>query len=359
MNNQLGAIMESFESKEFRTEAVDLSFGEILSLFQNKEIIIRPEYQRLLRWTDEQRSRLIESILLRLPISPIFFIEKDNGVLELIDGLQRTSSVLQFLDHKAVGQDELVLQGCDILKDINGNKFGDFSTSIRLSLKSARIRAVIVKCKGDEHVKYEMFKRLNTGGFPASAQEIRNFSSRMSSGGAQFHQILQELAADQNFKTAIDRMPQRDRDRLADEELVLRFFAVCYYRNEFSGNVREWLDNFMEDVLFFKRTDAKLDPDAFKNFFAFVANQFGNAAFSPFPNGEACGWLVPTYFDAVTGALAERFEELENAPAEELKGKLREAFEREEFKDAGGPSANSKCIMEQRIRCVRTTLLSR
>ena len=351
--------MESIDSKEIRTEAVDISFGEIFSLLQNGEIIIRPEYLRLFRWTDEQRSRLIESILLRLPIPPIFFIENDKGVLELIDGMQRTSSVLQFLDHEAVEQDELVLRGCDILKDINGNKFRDFNTSMRLRLKSTRIRAVIVKSRGNEHGKYEMFKRLHTGGSLLSAQEIRYCSSRMSSGGAQFHQRLRELAADQNFKTAIDRMPQRDMDRLADEELVLRFFAVSYYRNEFSGNAREWLDNFMEDVLFFRRTGAKLDPDTFKKFFAFVARQFGNTAFSCSCNGKACVGLVPTYFDAVAGALAECFEELENATADELRSKLREAFESDEFKDADGSSANSDCKMERRIEFVRATLLGR
>ena len=135
--------MESIESKEIRTEAVDFSFGELLNLHRDGEVIIQPEYQRLFRWSNEQRSRLIESILLRLPIPPIFLIEDDNGVLELIDGLQRTSSVLQFLDHTAINQDELLLEGCDILKEINGMKFGNFSTSIHLGLKRTPIRAVI------------------------------------------------------------------------------------------------------------------------------------------------------------------------------------------------------------------------
>ncbi|WP_027360761.1 DUF262 domain-containing protein [Desulforegula conservatrix] len=76
--------------REIRTTAVDFSFGELLNLHNDKEIIIRPEYQRLFRWTNEQRSRLIESIILGLPIPPIFLIEGEHGVLELIDGLQRT-----------------------------------------------------------------------------------------------------------------------------------------------------------------------------------------------------------------------------------------------------------------------------
>jgi uncharacterized protein with ParB-like and HNH nuclease domain len=109
------------QEREIRTTAVDFSFGELLNLHRDKEIVIRPEYQRLFRWSNEQRSRLIESIIMGLPIPPIFLIENDNGVLELIDGLQRTSSVLQFLDHEAIEQPELILQGCDFIKKLNGN----------------------------------------------------------------------------------------------------------------------------------------------------------------------------------------------------------------------------------------------
>ncbi|MFB8915378.1 DUF262 domain-containing protein [Xanthomonas phaseoli pv. phaseoli] len=74
-----------FLDREIRTTAVDFSFGELLNLHNTKEIVIRPEYQRLFRWTIEQRSRLIESIVLGLPIPPIFLIEGQSGILELID----------------------------------------------------------------------------------------------------------------------------------------------------------------------------------------------------------------------------------------------------------------------------------
>lgn len=72
---------------EVRTDSLDLSFGEITNLYSNKELVIQPEYQRLFRWDMEQRSRIIESILLELPIPQIFVIENENGVIELIDGL--------------------------------------------------------------------------------------------------------------------------------------------------------------------------------------------------------------------------------------------------------------------------------
>ena len=356
-NNQRGkTVMESIESKEIRTEAVDFSFGELLNLHRDREIVIQPEYQRLFRWTNEQRSRLIESILLRLPIPPIFLIEDENGVLELIDGLQRTSSVLQFLDHTAMNFPELVLEGCDILTEINGMRFADFNTSIRLGLKRTPIRAVIIKKSGDDYVKYEMFKRLNTGGSLLSAQEIRNCSSRMISGGSDFYAQLQSLAAKDSFKLATSRIPDADLEQRANEELVLRYFAVRYYQQKFKGNVREWLDSFMEDILF-GRTEAMNNIPEFEEFFDFIAGNFGDVAFSRSRDGQAFGRLAPAYFEAVIGAIAGDLETVAKVSSDELKSRLSDAFETPEFKAASGPGANSKDKMQQRIEIVRRALV--
>lgn len=236
--------------REIRTTAVDFSFGELLNLHNDKEIIIRPEYQRLFRWSNEQRSRLVESIILGLPIPPIFLIEGEDGVLELIDGLQRTSSILQFLDHASIGEDELVLQGCDILSELNGMTFNKLPLSVRLKVKRAPIRATIINKSGDSFVKYEMFKRLNTGGSILSAQEIRNCSSRMVEGGDVFYDAIQDMAKFPPFVHSTSRLPDSFKERRADEELVLRFFAVSFYKDHYKGNIEEWLDSFMEDILF-------------------------------------------------------------------------------------------------------------
>jgi hypothetical protein len=279
-------------------------------------------------------------------------IENSDGVLELIDGLQRTSSVLQFLDHAAIGEPELILQGCDILLEINGKKFDDFNTSVRLGLKRTPIRAVIIKKSGDDFVKYEMFKRLNTGGSLLSAQEIRNCSSRMLDGGADFYAGLQALAGYGSFRAAISRTPEQDLEQRADEELVLRYFATRYYREKFKGNVKEWLDAFMEDILF-KRLNAMDDVSEFKTFFDFIAAKFGDAAFSRSRDGQAFGRLAPAYFEAVVGALSDKIPVLSAMPAADLKQKLSEAFETPAFKAVSGPGANSKGKMDGRIELIR------
>ncbi len=340
--------------REIRTTAVDFSFGELLNLHNDKEIIIRPEYQRLFRWTNEQRSRLIESIILGLPIPPIFMIEGESGVLELIDGLQRTSSVLQFLDHSAINEPNLVLSGCDLLSDLNGLCVDDLPTTIRLKIKRSPIRATIINKSGDAFVKYEMFKRLNTGGALLAAQEIRNCSSRMVEGGDEFYDAIQEMAKFQSFANSISRLPDASKEKRADEELVLRFFAVTKYRDKFKGNIEEWLDSLMEDLLF-RKIDFRLDEwrSHFEDVFTVVSEKLGDSAFTRFNSeGKPTGRLAPAYFEAVVGTFSAYIAELRSIDPSEIKNRLITAFSSEDFRASTGPGANTIEKLERRISVV-------
>lgn len=346
--------------REIRTTAVDFSFGELLNLHRDKEIIIRPEYQRLFRWSNEQRSRLIESILMGLPIPPIFLIENDGGVLELIDGLQRTSSVLQFLDHAAIDQPELVLEGCDILTRLNGKTFDTLETVHKLKVKRTPIRATIINKSGDSFVKYELFKRLNTGGSLLSAQEIRNCSSRMVEGGADFYDTIQMLSGFEDFVKATSRLPDTMIEQRANEELVLRFFALNVARDKFKGNIEEWLDGFMESVLFHRiRFDLTKQAELFKQSFVLINSKFGDNAFTRFnSHGEATGRLAPAYFEAVCATVVAHHSELLEISGDQLLERLKCAFESADFKSATGPGANTIPKLHRRIEVVAKFLLN-
>lgn len=343
-----------FLDREIRTTAVDFSFGELLNLHNDKEIVIRPEYQRLFRWSLEQRSRLIESIVLGLPIPPIFLVEGQTGVLELIDGLQRTSSVLQFLDHDAIGEPELRLVGCDILDELNGKTFLDLPLAVRLKIKRSPIRATIINKSGDAFVKYEMFKRLNTGGSLLSAQEIRNCSSRMVDGGDLFYDAIQELAKYPAFVQATSRLPDTFKERRADEELVLRFFAVTMFRDHYHGNIEEWLDSIMESILFGRvEFDLQQQKANFEKTFDLVAEKMGDAAFTRFTDeGEPTGRLAPAYYEATAHAFSYCFEFIAALDSAEVRDKLVAAYADQRFLDSTGPGANTIPKLEQRVEVV-------
>ena len=276
-------IVEQIDQRigEVRTESLDLSFGEIVNLHAQEELIIHPEYQRLFRWSDEQKSRLVESVLLELPIPQIFVIENENGVLELIDGLQRVSTIIQFMDAAKLALTPLTLQGCDLIEGLNGLKFHDLPLSLRLRLKRSSVRTIVIKRQSKSFLRYEMFKRLNTGGAALAPQEIRNCSARMlGDSGNKFYSFLQNCAQFEPFKICIETISETDLKRKGDEELVLRFFTLKNAQHLFRGSVRDWLDDYMELVLLEKiKFDYDKELEVFQSLFKYFAEVLGAGAF--------------------------------------------------------------------------------
>ncbi len=335
-----------------------MSFGEIANLHKNRELIIQPEYQRLFRWSDQQKSHLIESILLELPIPQIFVIENPDGVLELIDGLQRTSTVLQFVEPDSVGLEPLVLEGCTLIPALNGMKFHDLPLSLRLSLKRSPLRTVVIKKQSRGFLRYEMFKRLNTGGSNLEPQEIRNCSARMlGDEGVKFYTFLVKLTQNQDFSACAEYLPQPEKEKKGAEELVLRFFASKNARDLFRGSVRDWLDNYMEEVLLAKRDFAyESEEDIFSDVFRLANQKLGDTAFLRYRGGSPVGSLPPAYFEAISIGIANARNTIRSKDSVTLREKLSELVQSEDFRAVTGPGANSREKLETRIRLAEEAL---
>ncbi|MCW5228832.1 DUF262 domain-containing protein, partial [Pseudomonas aeruginosa] len=168
--------------KKVITDGYEMSIGEIINLYKNEELVIDPVFQRLYRWDDERKTRFIESLILGIPIPPLFVYQDENGVWELIDGLQRLSTVLQLTgDLKGERADDLgvlILNGTRFIPSLNGKRWkesakdaGDgISQSLQLEIKRARVRVEILKSDSDVSAKFELFQRLNTGGVSLTEQ---------------------------------------------------------------------------------------------------------------------------------------------------------------------------------------------
>lgn len=350
-------IIEAIDQKigQVRTESLDLSIGELAALHENRELVIQPDFQRLFRWSFGQRSRLVESLLLELPIPSIFVIEKEDGVLELIDGLQRISSLVQFINPDSLGLKALVLEGCDLVPELNGNSFEDLPITLRLRIKRTGIRTVIIKRQSSQFLRYEMFKRLNTGGAKLSEQDIRNVNARMlGEKGAEFYEFLVSCAAISDYKTtASDLLPAVAIDARTDEELVLRFFAVKNFRQEFKGSISEWLDNYMEAMLLGdKKFNFKKELAEFKEIFSCLATQFGPNAFVKHRNGSPIGGLAPAYYEAVTMGCYRSLDGLMQYSPQDAQAILAKTVQSDAFREVTGPGANSLPKMERRIQII-------
>ena len=122
---------------KIRTKSLDVSFNELYDMYSDGELAISPDYQRLFRWDEEKQSRFIESLILEMPVPPIFVIETENGVYELIDGLQRVSSYLHFRSEK-LGEEKrkpLILTGCDIVEELNGLSYDNLPKALQIKIK--------------------------------------------------------------------------------------------------------------------------------------------------------------------------------------------------------------------------------
>lgn len=343
---------------EVRTDTFDMSFGEIANLHANKELIIQPEYQRLFRWSPQQKSHLIESVLLQLPIPQIFTIENDDGVLELIDGLQRTSTVLQFIDHESINEPPLFLEGCSLIPALNGMSFQDLPLGLRLSIKRSPIRTVVIKKQSKGFLRYEMFKRLNTGGSNLEPQEIRNCSARMvGEQGVKFYSLLVQLSTDPSFAACVEYLPQPDKDKKAAEELVLRFFAAKNARQAFHGNIRDWLDNYMESILLEKEIFSyQEESEIFRDIFGLATEKLGDTAFLRYRGDTPVGSLPPAYFEAIAIGIFNTREIIRDKPPSSLRAAITALVQSEAFRAVTGPGANSREKLDKRIELATYSL---
>src|SRR6185437_15851057 len=218
--------------KEIRTDGYATSIGELISLYESKEIDIHPEFQRFFRWSESQKTGLIESILLGIPIPPIFVSQRADGVWDVVDGMQRLSTIYQFIgilrDENGNSAPSLVLEGTKYLPSLKGKrweKVGEEDDSAlpsdaRLILKRAKIQVSIILRESDDTAKYDLFQRLNTGGSQLSPQEVRNCILVMLN--PKLYTWLRGLADFEPFKSCI-ALSESALQEAYDVELVLRF----------------------------------------------------------------------------------------------------------------------------------------
>lgn len=231
--------------RTIHTDGYPMSIGELTNLYRDGELIIRPPFQRLFRWDDSQKSRLIESILVGIPLPSIFVAQDEGGRWELVDGLQRVSTLLQLqglLDDKEFPQ--LVLTGTKYLPSMEGAMWNSetqrsLTSAQRLDIKRAKIDVKIVQRGSDPKTKFDLFQRLNSFGSKLSNQEIRN--AQLVGVSPDFVEWLGELANHDSF-VALLRLPEGDKSKKYDEELVLRFLFLHSKTNDEILKVRNFQD---------------------------------------------------------------------------------------------------------------------
>lgn len=271
----LAQLMEQKMKVDFNS--YDLSVKELISMVNDGLIDIAPDYQRQFRWDEERQSSLIESLFLGIPVPSLFMATNPDGTWELIDGVQRVSTVLCFAgtdeDRMRIskkGPKPLKLTGLKKLTLFNDKTFGDLPLDIQTKFRLTSIKITTLSDKSDKAVRFDLFERLNRGGVTLSDQEIRACVYR-----GRFNDFIQELALDENFRNCVHLSSTQEVDGTRDE-LVLRFFAYLYDIDSFSHSVRDFLSDYMSKASKNKKFNYSKNERLFKEVFKILNTALPN-----------------------------------------------------------------------------------
>jgi uncharacterized protein with ParB-like and HNH nuclease domain len=274
----------SLARKTVKTDDYSMSIGELMNLYKDDEITLDPAFQRLFRWEDEQKTKLIESILIGIPIPEIFVAQKSDGTWHVVDGVQRLSTIFQ-LTGILRGSEPLKLTICKYIPSLEDRVWDDLPISTQREFKKSKIKINIILTENSDEAQFELFQRLNTGGTELSEQEVRNCLMLMIKPS--FYEKINELKKYENFLACIKPLKEHQLEKEFHMELILRMLIGFDGNTNFQSFepiskalISDFIDketirlvNTVDLILFedvFKRTfdklRATLDDSSFKKY---------------------------------------------------------------------------------------------
>lgn len=330
-----------------RIHTKPFSLRQVVDMIAEGDIELAPDFQRLKVWKDRQKSRLIESILLGIPLPSFYFSEDSEGRMQVVDGLQRLSAIYAF-----VREHGFVLQDVEYLDEQSGKGFDELEPVFRRRFNNTQIFVNVIDPQTPWQVKFDVFRRINTGGSPLNAQEIRHCMS-----GPRARAFLKRCASSPAFHEATGGA-LRDHLRMADREVALRFCAFRLleeeYRNHdsfdsFLGSTVEHLEQLDELVL------AVLFQE-FEDAMRVARDVFGRYAFRKWPlDVERQNPINRALFETWAVVLAERQSDEVLALKDQVVDRARLAMTEDlSFIASISTSTGDVAKVEKRFETVRT-----
>ncbi|MCJ0830504.1 DUF262 domain-containing protein [Acinetobacter sp. NIPH1876] len=318
------SLLEQIENARMQvhTDSYPMSIGELINLYDDGELDIHPEFQRVYRWSEEQKSKLIESILLGIPLPSIFVAQRKDGIWDVVDGLQRISTILSFLgklkDEDGKLLKPLTLQKTKYLSALENKVWenphspeSEVDIEIKRIFKREKIDIKIIKRESDNDTKFELFQRLNTGGSKLSDQEVRNCMLLMQNREAYFW--LKDLTTNAEFSNTLP-ISDKQTEECYDQELATRFFIQRYsdekIRKEHT-DVAPYLNAELNRIFQEKSSfNYNHEKEVFLHTFRIASSALGEDAFKKFNHTKEKyeGPLSLPVFEAMSVALSKLIE---------------------------------------------------
>lgn len=230
------------EVRTLRQQSYDKSIEDLNNMMIKDEpkIKLDPDYQRNYLWDNKRSSLLIESILLNVPIPVIYMSENDDSTWDVIDGLQRLTSIKKFYN------DDFALRGLEILDELDGFKYSKLTPKARRIIDNGMIRVVVLSNETHPEIKYDIFMRLNRGSVKLNEQELRNCLYR-----GEFINELKEIRNNKHYLKLLNI--DEPHKRYVDIEIILRFLAIHDNYNfddssiTYPGAMKLFINNYLRD----------------------------------------------------------------------------------------------------------------
>ena len=341
-------IEEAFEEisklqKRIDYDTRDFPVSFIVEQFSEEEYFI-PDYQRKFVWPEEYKSRFIESLILGYPIPLIFLADTLEGRLEIVDGVQRISTLSDFL------ADTIILRKLTKLKSLNGFKFTDLPKSEQRRLKSKSLRVIVLRKDTELETRTDLFDRLNTSSYNAKTAEIR----RGAYSTNPLMKLINKLAKSKEFKD-VTHLSDNKLKRREDTELVSRFFAYTNNYKKFGHSVTTFINEYIvETGQNFRMDEKRKFEKEFKTVMVFAQKYYPDGFTKVTINNRKDTPRVRFEALSVGTALALRI----NPKLKPGKKVIEELFLSEKFNElVTSDGSNSRPKVMKRIEFVRDTLL--
>jgi len=320
---------------------------ELLRKYDNGKLIIEPDFQRNVVWDSDKKSKFIESVILNFPLPPWYLNQTKEGKLIIVDGIQRTTALHEFVNN------EFKLSGLEALTRLNGYTFselkelpGDYQTRI----EDKKIYIYLIKPSVSVKVVYDIFNRINTGGTKLERQEVRNciFSGKST-------KLLKQLSEKEYFIKAIDNgvSPKRMKDR----EVILRYlaFKLFDYEKDYEGDMSDFVEKAMKKINLMDDGEIEILENDFERVMNLTFDFFGTKNFR-LPSGKNRGRINIAIFESLCYFFSKMSDEFLQAHKKSIQDNFIKLLENPEYFDAIRYSTSSKSKVITRFKLAQNIL---
>ena len=253
------------DDRPVASEIRDWTISVLKERWERGALSLRPSFQREFVWTlrPELPSRLIESLLLEIPIPPIYFGKDANNRLEMIDGQQRLTTLIDFVSNK------FSLRRLNRMASLNRKYFRDLSTAMQDKILDTPIRSITIDVAGNSALRYEVFERLNRGSMALNEQELRNCVYR-----GPFNDLLETLESDPAWRRV--KGGDKPEPRFKEREIIVRIFSLADRLQYYTGNLKRFLNDYMGQYAPSKPEALEAYAAAFRQAMINIYTVFGN-----------------------------------------------------------------------------------